>query len=189
VGIRFAKLKSDLRDSLVDPAFDKYRETFELFGFGCMMQATILTNIYPLEKFLFDGKPQIDRYEDDRGKHKKNVSLAGFQISLGMGKRLIESGGSSTLVYSGSSFSRKMLYSWITTNVLPEKMATSWLVTELDKRALSNAKPALTVTQLRTRWKETKGTNKDRHMAGVRAAMTLGYRITRLLYDHLLKEV
>ena len=106
-----------------------------------------------------------------------------------MGKRLIESGGSTSLVYSGSSFSRMMLYCWITTNVLPEKMGDSWLVKEIDKRALSQPKPALTVAQLRTRWKETKGTNKDRHMAGVRSAMTLGYRITRLLYDQLLKEI
>jgi uncharacterized protein involved in tolerance to divalent cations len=187
--IREVSLKSDLSQSLLDPEFDKYRETLELFGFGYVMQATILTNIYPFEKFLKSGQPHIDRYEDDRGKHKKNMSLSGFQISLGMGKRLIESGGSTSLIYSGSSFARKMLYCWITTNVLPEKMADSWLVTELDKRALSQPKPALTVAQLRTRWKETKGTNKDRHMAGVRSAMTLGYRITRLLYDHLLKAV
>jgi hypothetical protein len=187
--IREIQLKASLCESLLDPTFDRYRETFELFGFGYVMQSTMLSNIYPIEKFLVDRKPQIDRYEDDRGKHKKNMSLAGFQMSLGMGKRLIESGGSTTLVYSGSSFARKMLYCWITTNVLPEKMQDSWLVTELDKRALSQSKPALTVAQLRTRWKETKGTNKDRHMAGVRSSMTLGYRITRLLYDQLLKEV
>jgi hypothetical protein len=187
--IREVRIKSELSQSLLDPAFDKYRETLELFGFGYVMQATILSNIYPFEKFLKSSKPHIDRWEDDKKKYKKNVSMAGFQISLGMGKRLIESGASSTLVYSGSSFARKMLYCWITTNVLPEKMQDSWLVTELDKRALSQPKPALTVAQLRTRWKETKGTNKDRHMAGVRSAMTLGYRITRLLYDHLLKSV
>jgi uncharacterized protein involved in tolerance to divalent cations len=187
--IREVRLKSDLCDSLLDPAFDRYRDTLELFGFGYVMQATILSNIYPFEKFLLSGQPHIDRYEDDRGKHKKNVSLAGFQISLGMGKRLIESGNSTALVYAGSSFARKMLYCWITTNVLPEKMADSWLVNAINERALSNPKPALTVAQLRTRWKETKGTNKDRHMAGVRSAMTLGYRVTRLLYDELLKSV
>jgi uncharacterized protein involved in tolerance to divalent cations len=187
--IREVRLKADLSQSLLDPAFDRYRETLELFGFGYVMQATILTNIYPFEKFLLAGKPHIDRYEDDEGKHKKNMSLSGFQISLGMGKRLIESGSNTALIYSGSSFARKMLYCWIVTNVLPEKMGDSWLVTELDKRALSNPKPALTVAQLRTRWKETRGTNRDRHMAGVRSAMTLGYRITRLLYDELLKSV
>lgn len=187
--MREVRLKADLCQSLLDPAFDRYRETLELFGFGYVMQATILSNIYPFEKFLKFGVPYIDRYEDDRGKHKKNMSLAGFQISLGMGKRLIESGGNTSLIYSGSSFARKMLYCWITTNVLPEKMADSWLVNAIDERALSNPTPALTVDRLRTRWKETKGTNKDRHMAGVRSAMTLGYRITRLLYDHLLKEV
>jgi hypothetical protein len=187
--IRDAALMSQLQQSLLDPVFDRYRRVLEQFGFGAKMQATILSQIYPFEKFLLAGKPQIDRYEDDRGKHKKNLSLSGFQISLGMGKRLIESGGSTKLVYSGSSFARKKLYSWITTNVLPEKMADSWLVSELDRRALSNSKPALTVAQLRTRWKETNGSNKDKHMAGVRSSMTLGYRITRLLYDELLKAV
>ena len=117
------------------------------------------------------------------------MSLSGFQLSLGMGERLIESDGSTALIYSGSSFSRRMLYCWITTNVLPEQMKDSWLMKEIDKRALSNPKPALIVAQLRTRWKETKGTNKDRHMAGVPSAMTLGYRITRLPYDELLKKV
>jgi hypothetical protein len=185
--IRDTKLMSQLEQSILDPVFDWYRPVLEEFGFGTKMQATILSQIYPFEKFLLAGKPHIDRYEDDRGKHKKNMSLSGFQISLGMGKRLIESGGSTKLIYSGSSFARKKLYVWITTNVLPEKMQDSWLVTELDKRALSGATPALTVAQLRTRWKTTKGSNQDRHKAGVRSAMTLGYRITRLLYDRLLK--
>jgi uncharacterized protein involved in tolerance to divalent cations len=185
--IRDAALMSALTQSLLDPAFDRYREVLERFGFGAKMQATILSQIYPIERFLLNGRPHIDRYEDDRGKHKKNMSLSGFQISLGMGKRLIESGGSTVLVYSGSSFARKKLYTWITTNLLPEKMGDSWLVTEIDKRALSNPTPALTVAQLRGRWQTTKGSNRDRHMAGVRSSMTLGYRITRLLYDELLK--
>jgi uncharacterized protein involved in tolerance to divalent cations len=187
--IREVKLKSDLSNSLLDPAFDRYRDTLELFGFSQIMQATVLTNIYPFERFLLSGKPHIDRYEDDRGKHKKNMSLSGFQISLGMGKRLIESGNSTALIYAGSSFARKMLYCWIITNVLRESMSDSWLVAELDRRALSNPKPALTVAELRTRWQTTTGSKKDKHMAGVRAAMTLGYRVTRLLYDELLKAV
>jgi hypothetical protein len=187
--IRHTALMAELEESLLDPVFDRYRPVLEKFGFGTKMQATILTQIYPFEKFLMNGKPHIDRYEDDRGKHKKNMSLSGFQISLGMGKRLIESGGSTKLVYAGSSFARKKLYTWITTNVLPEKMADSWLVTAINERALSNKKPALTVAQLQTRWKTTTGSNKDRHMAGVRSSMTLGYRVTRLLYDELLKTV
>ena len=70
--IREVSLKSALSDSLlVDPAFDKYRKTLELFGFGYVMQATILGNIYPFDKFLLMGQPHIDRYEDDRGKHNK----------------------------------------------------------------------------------------------------------------------
>jgi uncharacterized protein involved in tolerance to divalent cations len=187
--IRESQLKAQLAESLLDPAFDRYRPILEKFGFGYMMQAAILSQIYPFEKFLASGKEHIDRYEDDRGMRKKNKSLAGFQISLGMGKRLIESGGKSTLTYSGSGYCRRMLYCWTIAHVLPVKMQNSWLVKELDRRALSNSKPADTVADLRVRWKTTKGTPKDRHMAGIRAAMTLNYRITRLLYDELLKEL
>lgn len=187
--IQEVKLKAELTDLLLDECFDRYRPTFELFGMGVMMQASMLTQIYPFEKFLLDGQPWIDRYEDDRGWKKKNKSLAGFQISLGMGKRLIESGGSTALIYAGSSNARKMLYCWVMTHVLRENMADSWLVQEIDRRARSNGNSAVTVADLRVRWKTTKGSNKDRHMAGVRSAMTLGYRVTRLLYDCLLKEV
>jgi hypothetical protein len=181
-------LKDDLMLALLEPAFDQYRETFELFGFGSMMQACMISCIYPFEKFLLSGKQHIDRYEDDRGKHKKNKSLAGFQLSLGMGKRLFESGGSSALVYAGSSYGRKELFCWTMNNVLPVKMSKSWLVKELDRRALSNSEKALTIAQLRHRWKTTKGTPGDRYKAGIRSAMTINYRVTRLLYEELLKK-
>jgi uncharacterized protein involved in tolerance to divalent cations len=187
--IREIRLKSDLNHSLLDPCFDRYRPTLEQFDFGDIMQATILSHIYPIEKFLLNGDRWIDRYKDDRGWHKNNRSMAGFQISLGMGKRLIESGSSTVLMYSGSSFARKMFYTWIVSNVLPEKMADSWLVKSIDERAKSNSTNIPTVADLRVRWKTTKGSNRDRHMAGVRSAMTLAYRITRLLYDELLREV
>ena len=186
--MRDTALSNDLMLSLLDPCFDKYRPTFEAFGFGSIMQAVILSQVYPFEKFLQGGKMQIDRYEDDRGKHKKNRSLAGFQLSLGMGKRLIESGGKSTLVYAGSALARKTLYTWTSQHVLPSKMSASWLVQELDRRALSGSAKALTVAELRRRWKSTKGTPKDRHMAGVRSTITLNYRITRLLFEELFKE-
>jgi uncharacterized protein involved in tolerance to divalent cations len=185
--IREISLKAQLTQSLLDPQFDRYRDILATFGFGDEMQATILSQIYPFEKFLVDGKKHIERYEDDRGEKKRNASLAGFQISLGMGKRLIESGNSTAWIYAGSSFARKQLYCWIITNVLAAGLGETWLVTELDRRALSNQKPALTVSELRTRWKTTTGSKRDKHMAGVRSAMTLGYRITRLLYDELLK--
>jgi uncharacterized protein involved in tolerance to divalent cations len=187
--IREVSLQAQLRDSLLDPVFDGYRQILKKFGFGDEMQATILSQIYPFEKFLVDGKKHIDRYEDDRGEKKRNASLSGFQISLGMGKRLIESGNSTVLIYAGSSFARMMLYCWIVTNVLCEGVGETWLVCELDKRALSNPKPALTVADLRHRWKSTTGSKRDKHMAGVRSAMTLGYRIARLLFDELLKAV
>lgn len=182
------RLEEDLKVLLNDEEFDCYREVLERFGFGLKMQGTILTNIYPFEKFLRDDRPYIERWQDDVKWHKRNRSLSAFQISLGMGKRLIESGGSTALVYAGSSFARTKLYCWIMSYVVPERMVDSWVVTELDRRSMTNPRTAVKVADLRKRWKTTKGSNKDRHQAGAAIAMTLGYRITRLLYDELLKS-
>jgi hypothetical protein len=187
--IRETRLKSELAKSLLDPCFDLYRPILEKFGFSHKMQGTILAQIYPFERFLCDRQPWIDRHEDDRGWHKRNRSLAGFQISLGMGKRLIESGNSTSWIFAGSSFSRKKLYVWIINDVMSEGMSDSWLVKTIDERALSNPKLAMTVAELRERWRETKGSKRDQHMAGARSAMTLAYRVTRLLYDQLLREL
>jgi hypothetical protein len=104
-----------------------------------------------------------------------------------MGKRLIESGGSKVEVYAGSSFSRSKLYCWIMGYVVPERMAGSWIVTELDRRSMTNPRTAVKVADLRRRWKTTKGSGSDKHKAGAAIAMTLAYRVTRLLYDELLK--
>ena len=187
--IRSAQLTKELAELLLDPAFDKYVPTLELFGFGTKMQGVVLSQIYPFEKFLRDGKPYIDRWQDDVKWHKRNKSLSGFQISMGMGKRWIKSGSSEKEVYSGSGFTRSKLYTWVMKYVIAERMADSWLVQEIDRRALSNSPPALTIAQLRKRWKTTKGSNSDRHKAGAGVAMAVSYRVTRLLYDHLLKAV
>jgi hypothetical protein len=154
--IRETRLKTELVEALLDPCFDLYRPILEKFGFSDKMQGTILAQIYPFERFLCDGKPWIDRHEDDRGWHKRNRSLGGFQISLGMGKRLVESGNSTSWLFTGSSFGRKKLYVWIINDVMSERIVDSWLVKTIDERALSNPKPAMTVAQLRTRWEETK---------------------------------
>jgi hypothetical protein len=186
--IREVRLENDLQELLFDPAFDRYRPILEKFGFGLKMQGTILTNIYPFEKFLRDDRPYIERWQDDVKWHKRNRSLAGFQISLGMGKRLIQSGDSKVLKYAGSSFARTKLYCWIMRYVVPERMADSWLVTELDRRSMTNPRTAVRVGDLRRKWKTTTGSNQDRHKAGAAIAMVLGYRVTRLLYDEFLKS-
>ncbi len=187
--IRETALLAHLSELLADTVFDRYRPIFDNFGFSTKMQGVILSQIYPFEKFLVDGKPHIDRWADDRKKYKSNKSLKAFQISLGMGKRLIESGGSSVWVYSGSSFARTKLYTWVMKHAIAEGMSQSWLVTELDRRTLSVPKPAPTIAQLRHKWKTTTGSNSDKHKAGAAVAMTVSYRVTRLLYDELIKAV
>jgi hypothetical protein len=78
--IRETRLENDLAELLLDPEFDRYRPVLERFGFGLKMQGTILTNIYPFEKFLRDNRPHVERWQDDVKWHKRNRSLAGFQM-------------------------------------------------------------------------------------------------------------
>jgi hypothetical protein len=184
--IREHQLKLVLGSLLLDPEFQKYIPVLEKFGFGIKMQGVILSHIYPFEKFLRNGKPYIERWEDDVKWHKRNRSLAGFQLSLGMGKVLIESGGSRTLVYSGSGMARTKLYTWIMKYLVPERMESSWVVEQLNNRSAKAGKDAKTVAKLREKWKATQGSNSDKHKAGAAMAMTIAYRVTRLLYEELL---
>jgi hypothetical protein len=184
-----------IAELLKSPELDRYRPILEKYGFGSVTQATLLACIYPFEKFLLDGHRNMERWEDDHGKtQKRDRSRGSFQLSIGMGKRLIESGKSSKLRFAGSGLCRKMLYLWTHSFVLCRPMADKWLVIELDRRARlehhpnQRQQPSKTVQELNREWKTTKGGNKEKHKASVRASITLAHRISRILYEDLIAE-
>jgi hypothetical protein len=192
--IKEIQLHHQLEKLLAHPDLEKYLTVLDRIGFGNILKAAIISNIYPFDKFLTDGKKVIERWEDDRGFHKRDRSRAAFQISIGMGKRLIESGGTTKWRYAGSGLARTLLHQWTVTHVLCKHDTAAWIVTELDRKAALPAqinnkqKRPKPVSEHYYDWKGTKGSNADRHKACIRASMTLAYRVTRILYDELIEE-
>lgn len=188
------ELRQQLETLFTHPDLEKYIKVLDRIGFGTILKAAILSNIYPFDKFLLNGQRNIDRWEDDRGDHKSDRTRAALQLSLGMGKRLIESGGTSHMEYAGSGLCRKLLYTWTVGQVLCQHDSSSWIITELDRKANlpaqpnnKQARPKL-VSEMYLEWRHTKGGNQAKHEACIKMSMSLAYRITRILYDQLVAE-
>jgi hypothetical protein len=163
-----------------------YIAVMEKIGFGESTIAIVLPHIYPIEKFYQDGKPWIDRWTDENGKkHKINRSLSAFQLSLGFGKKMQQSGDKEVLMFAGNELARKTIYAWTMGRVILPQNQDSWIVEEIDRRATIDKNP--TVNALYRRWKSAKGTPQDKHKAAIKSGITLGYRVTRILYDELVK--
>jgi hypothetical protein len=165
--VRKRNLESKLNSLLAHSDLTPYIKVCDRLGFGQQLKAAIVSNIYPFDKFLLDGRVHIERWETDVKEHKRNRSRAAMQISLGMGKRLIESGSSTRWRYAGSGMCRSMLYCWMMTNVLTDwNNPDNWLVSELDRKASLDAQPnnnqqrPKLVSQMYREWKTTKGGNQ-----------------------------
>jgi hypothetical protein len=189
-----SQLDQKLRTLLAHPDLERYIKVLDRVGFGLRLKAAIISNIYPFEKFLSEGVRVVDRWEDDLGWHKRDRSRAAFQISLGMGKRLIESGGTTKWRYAGSGMARCLLHQWTVSHVLLKHDSDTWIVAELDRKAQLPPQPnnrqkrPKLVTDHYREWKAKGQSTAAKHKSCIRASMVLCYRLTRILYDELLKE-
>jgi hypothetical protein len=194
--IHKTQLEAELIELFKSPELTPYIKIMDKIGFGVHVKAAVLSNIYPFEKFLEDGKPAIERWIDDSGRHhKRDRSKAAFQLSLGMGKRLIESGSTSHWEYAGSGLCRKMLHCWAVGQVLTQHDSDKWIVTELDRKANLPAQPnnnqprAKTVAKLYHDWRSVKGGNLQKHKACIRSSMNICHRVAKIFYDELRHEL
>jgi hypothetical protein len=192
---RIVRIEQEMLYFLESEEIAPYKRVFDRMGFGVRTAAAVLGAVYPIEKFMVDGKERVERWEDDRGKYKRNRSRSAFQMSMGMGKRLIESGSSTVYRFGGSGLVRVQLYCWVHKEIFSKPTANSWLHKELDRKAMipqhENQKQArpLTIETLYWGWKKTKGGKQAKHKASVKAVITLAYRVTKILYEELSKEV
>ncbi len=109
-------IEGELQQLLSDARFDNYRKAFAKFGFGLRLQAIILSQIYPVEFFLVDGKPEVQiRKGRKSGKPtKRYISLRKFQKCLGLAPSLESSGDKhQSKVNSGSKLCRKAFWQWV----------------------------------------------------------------------------
>lgn len=116
---REANLEREMRSHLCDSRFLPYRKVFAQFGFGERTEALLLSQIYPLENYLKDGKPEIiiSRAKASlKNSHtKKHISLRKFQKALGCAPQREESGDSRKTKKAGSALCRTALWQWMFT--------------------------------------------------------------------------
>lgn len=120
---RVQRLELEMRSSMKDSRFLPYRKVFSGFGFGERVEALILSQIYPLENYLVDGKPEI---KIRKGKNsgmptKRHLSRRRFQKALGVAPTREDSGDKRSTKKAGSSLCRMALWQWLFTRIEPKK--------------------------------------------------------------------
>ena len=113
IEFELSKLVSELR-------FLPYRKVFAKFGFGRRLEALLLSQIYPFENYLTDGKPDIKiRKGRQSGKPtKRHLSLRRFCKALGYAPSQESSGDlQKSKVAGGSDLCRKALWQWVFTRI------------------------------------------------------------------------
>ena len=154
------------------PIFKHYHEVFDRFGFGRDNRALLLYHIYPIDKFLVDGRCWV-KYEKSKGKRqKRDRSLRKFQAFLGMSYRLSQSGDSVKRKFGGSSIVRAHLYVWAVCQIAPSKHGYR-VDTEVGR-------------QLSDRYLEMRQVQK---IKGKDALIRLLFKATRMLFYELVNTV
>ncbi|MBC1218467.1 transposase [Nostoc sp. UCD121] len=117
-------IEGELRELLADSRFEHYRTVFKNFGFGDRLSSVIISQIYPIEGFLVDGKPEVRIRQGRNSKKptKRHLSLRRFQKALGAAPSMEASGDSrKSKVVGGSDLCRKSLWQWVFTRIEPKK--------------------------------------------------------------------
>jgi hypothetical protein len=148
-------IEDELAALLKDARFEKYIQVFEEFKFGDRLQATILSQIFPLENFFGeDGKPVVKiRKGRISGKPtKRYLSLRKFQKALGYAPTQESSGDiSKNKVSGGSAVCRKAIWQWVFSSVEPARRRSNPLVKELGNWLDQKKKAGVPVALLRSR--------------------------------------
>lgn len=116
-------LELEMRELMKDPRFLKYRKVMKRFGFGERVEALVLSQIYPLENYLVDGRPEI---KIRKGKvsgqpTKRHLSRRRFQKALGVAPTREDSGDKTRSKKAGSSLCRLALWQWLFTRIEPKR--------------------------------------------------------------------
>lgn len=97
---------------LKDLRFVQYRKVFARFGLGERTEALILSQIYPIENYLVDGKPEVKirKGKVSGNPTKRHLSRRWFQKALGVAPTREDSGDSKSSKKAGSSLCRMALW-------------------------------------------------------------------------------
>jgi hypothetical protein len=161
---RYTNHLDKLEKAIAQAQFARYNKVFDRFGFGTTLRALLLINIFPIEKFLVNGMPLIER-EDGQ---KRDRSLRRFQAFLGMSYKFHQSGNKVARTFGGSTIMRSHLYVWAVCMIAPGGYR---IKSHIGK-------------DLSDRYQELRKTVK-----GKDALIRILFKATRLLYRELIKEL
>jgi len=101
-------------DRLIElPEFTPYVEVLRSFNMGGKVLPLILTQCYPLDQWLIEGKQHIEWELSSKGEwQKRNRSLKSFQAYMGLAYKLKQSGDKLSKSFLGSDLIRAHLYMW-----------------------------------------------------------------------------
>jgi hypothetical protein len=112
-------------ENQIDGLFSKipswYHTVFDLWAIAPRTRSALLAEIYPFDKFLgTDGYPIRDRVaaNNKSGRSYRDRSLKKFQLQLGLGQVISQSGTSKgKKVMGGSQQARRAIYLWVKSSV------------------------------------------------------------------------
>jgi transposase len=202
------QLEEQIKAELQKSEYTRYVEVFDRFLIPPTIRAAILGRIYPFEDFLVDGKPfkEYIRGSQSRrrsGMTKRDRSEGEFKLSLGMGKVLSQSGGTTSWKAGGAKYARTALWLYVRMMVVIKrgknfsKIASAlekqfhkpdirpWLNEDLVKAIAEHPEIGTTpeVASLRLHFEFQDGKKGD-----LRVSSTAG-RFCRMLYKSFLKTI
>ncbi|WP_254563826.1 transposase [Oscillatoria sp. HE19RPO] len=101
------QIEEKLGSLLRQPELRVYNRVMEDLGMGMRTRCWVISQIYPIERFLGSGN-----YRNWRARFKQRLGYGGIEHS---------SGDKESTQKSGSKISRQMLYLWIVTTIAPMK--------------------------------------------------------------------
>jgi hypothetical protein len=105
-----------------------YLKVFEDYAFGARTSAALLSEIYPFERFLKDGKPINDYCNTANSRRRCNRSLGAFKLSCGLGMVQYQSGDSQGWKAGGNSDIRMALWQWCKITIVMKPVESPKLV-------------------------------------------------------------
>lgn len=114
------QIEAQLQTILDKPELQPYIEVFESWHVPPVFQCVFLCGCFPINKYLDDqGKPIREWVEGQNGRSRRHRSLKAFQLSMGMGRIISESGKTKgKQVMGGPKYLRVALWQFVATLVV-----------------------------------------------------------------------
>ncbi|MBW4523486.1 MAG: transposase [Scytolyngbya sp. HA4215-MV1] len=101
------------------PEYSPYRQVFDKFSISNRTAIALLTVIFPIRRFLDDGREIREHVTTSNGKRAtRNHSLSKFKLACGLGQVWHQSGDTSKWVPGGNSDVREALWRWCKVSVV-----------------------------------------------------------------------